>query len=67
MNRSTNGAFRFTLEWSDGQSIKVQACSDLLAPVWQDVGTYSIVDGAAEVVDTNWLSVAARIYRFVKP
>ena len=45
----------------------VQACSDLLAPVWQDVGTYSIVDGAAEVVDTNWLSVAARIYRFVKP
>ena len=64
---TTNGAFRFTLEWSDGQSIKVQACSDLLAPVWQDVGTYSIVDGAAEVVDTNWLSVATRIYRFVKP
>jgi len=64
---TTNGTFRFTLEWSDGQSVKVQACSDLLAPVWQDVGTYSIVDGTAEVVDTNWLNVAERIYRFVKP
>lgn len=45
----------------------LQACRDLLAPVWQDVGTYSIVDGSAEVVDTNWLNVTERIDRFVKP
>lgn len=65
--QTTNGTFRFTMEWSDGQSVKVQACCDPLAPVWEDVGTYSIVGGSAEVVDANWLNVAERIYRFVKP
>ena len=64
---ATNGAFRIAMEWADGQTVKVQACRDLLAPVWQDVGTYVTANGAASVVDTNWANVDARMYRFVKP
>ena len=64
---ATNGAFRIALEWADGQTIQVQACRDLVAPVWQDVGTYVTANGAASVVDTNWANVDARMYRFVKP
>ena len=64
---ATNGAFRIALEWADGQTVKVQACRDLSAPVWQDVGTYPIVDGAAVAVDTNWLNAAEGMYRFVAP
>ena len=63
----TNGTLRIAMEWADGQTVKVQACRDLLAPVWQDVGTYPIVDGAAVAVDTNWLNAAEGMYRFVAP
>ena len=64
---TTNGTFRIAMEWADGQTVKVQACRDLSAPVWQDVGTYPIVDGAAVAVDTNWLNAAEGMYRFVAP
>ena len=64
---TTNGAFRIELEWADGQMIQVQACSDLMAPVWQDVGAYVTTNGTASVVDTNWTATTERFYRFVVP
>lgn len=64
---ATNGAFRIALEWAAGQTIQVQASRDLVAPVWQDVGTYVTTDGTASVVDTNWAATTARFYRFVSP
>ena len=64
---ATNGAFRIAREWADGQTIQVQACRDLVAPVWQDVGTYVTAHGTASVVDTNWPATTERFYRFVAP
>lgn len=64
---ATGAAFRFTVEWADGQTIKVQGCADPSQLGWQDVGTYSIVDGACEVVDTNWVSDIKRFYRIMPP
>ena len=60
-------AFSFAVEWASGQTIKVQACEKLEAPVWQDVGTYTFVNGSCEVRDTNWASNAQRVYRLVAP
>ena len=64
---ATNGAFRIELEWADGQTVRVQASRDLVAPVWQDVGTCVTANGTASVVDTNWTATAERFYRFVAP
>ena len=60
-------AFRFAVEWASGQTMKVQACEQLDVPVWQDVGTYTFVNGTCEVRDTNWVSNAQRVYRMVAP
>ena len=64
---TTNGAIRIELEWADGQTIRVQASRDLVAPAWQDVGTYVTTNGLASVVDTNWTATTERFYRFVAP
>ena len=64
---TTNDAFRIALEWADGQTIRVQGCANPNQPDWQDVGTYSIVDGACEVLDTNWVSEIRRFYRIMSP
>ena len=63
----TENAFRFTVAWAKGQSIKVQACSDLTAPVWQDVDTYILTNGTCLVTDPHWADSALRIYRILKP
>ncbi len=60
-------AFSFAVEWASGQTMKVQACEQLDAPVWQDVGTYTFVNGSCEVRDTNGVNRAQRIYRLVSP
>ena len=60
-------AFTFAVEWASGQTILVQACEELDAPVWQDVGSYTLVDGTCEVRDTNWVSRSQRAYRLVAP
>ncbi len=61
------GAFQFDVEWADGQSIRVQASSDLEVPVWTDVASYVISNGACQVRDTNWVGEAIRYYRIVSP
>ena len=61
------GAFQFGVEWADGQSIRVQASSDLEVPVWTDVASYVISNGACQVRDTNWVGEAIRYYRIVSP
>ena len=60
-------AFSFAVEWASGQTIRVQACEKLEAPVWKDVGNYTLVNGSCEVRDTNWVSEAQRVYRLVAP
>ena len=46
--------FRCTVAWAKYQSIKVQACSDLTAPAWQDVDTYLLTNGTCWVTDPEW-------------
>ena len=60
-------AFSFAVEWASGQTILVQACEKLDAPVWQDVGSYTLVNRSCEVCDTNWVSKSQRVYRLVAP
>ena len=59
--------FRFTVAWAKGQSIKVQACNDLTAPVWQDVDTYVLTNGTCRVTDPHWTDSPLRIYRITEP
>lgn len=62
---TTASSFGFTGEWASGQTVRVQACTNLANPVWVNVSTNLITGGAFSFTDPDWSAYSHRYYRIV--
>jgi hypothetical protein len=62
---ATSGSFTFTVEWASGQTIRVQASTNLVNASWTDLSTNTISGGSCLFSDTDWASYDHRYYRIV--
>ena len=59
--------FGFTINWAGGQTVLVEACTNLAHPVWQPVQTNTLTTGTAAFSDPQWTNFPARFYRLRSP
>ena len=59
--------FGFTINWASGQSVVVQASTNLLNPVWSPVGTNVFAGGSSLFRDAAWTNYPGRFYRLTWP
>ena len=55
--------FGFNLNWASGQTVVVEACTNLFNPDWQPVQTNVLVNGSAHFRDPQWTNYPRRFYR----
>jgi hypothetical protein len=59
--------FGFNLNWASGRIVVVEACTNLVNPVWQPVQTNTLTGGAACFSDPQWTNYPGRFYRLRSP
>jgi hypothetical protein len=59
--------FGFNINWASGQTVVVEACTDLANPNWQPVQTNTLTTGSAYFSDTQWTNYPGRFYRLRSP
>ena len=59
--------FGFTITGSSGLVIVVEACTNLVDPVWTSVGTNTLTGGSSYFSDPQWTNYPACIYRLRAP
>ncbi|MEI9864109.1 MAG: leucine-rich repeat domain-containing protein [Limisphaerales bacterium] len=59
--------FGFNINWASGQTIVVEACTNLINPVWQTVQTNTLATGSAYFSDPQWTNNSSRFYRLRSP
>jgi hypothetical protein len=59
--------FGFNLNWASGQTLVVDACTDLNNPNWQPVQTNMLTTGSASFNDPDWTNHPNRFYRLRSP
>ena len=59
--------FGFNVNWSSGQTVVVEACTNLSNPVWQPVQTNTLTGGTAYFSDPKWTNYPGRFYRLRSP
>ena len=55
--------FGFTISWATNISIVVDACTNLLNPLWQPVQTNALMGGTSYFSDPQWTNYPGRFYR----
>ena len=72
--QTTNGSFDiqtnqfgFNLDWAGGQTVVVEACTNLGNPDWQPVLTNVLTTGSAYFSDPQWMNYPGRFYRLRLP
>jgi BspA type Leucine rich repeat region (6 copies) len=55
--------FGFNIAWVSGQTVTVEACTDLANPVWQPVQTNTLAGDTVYFNDPQWTNYPARFYR----
>jgi hypothetical protein len=60
-----NNQFGFTISWATNATVMVDACTNLLNPLWVPVSTNSVIAtiGATNFTDPQWGSFPTRFYR----
>jgi hypothetical protein len=58
----SNG-FGFNINWADGQTVVVEACTNLFNPVWQPVQTNILTGESVYFCDSQWTNYSCRFYR----
>ena len=58
----TNG-FGFNGSWADGQSIVVEACTNVISPTWWPLRTNTLTGGSVDFSDPDWAIHPTRFYR----
>lgn len=56
-------AFGFSIAWTSGQTVVVEACTNLASPAWCPVGTNTFVDASVCFSDSAWTNYPSRLYR----
>jgi hypothetical protein len=59
--------FGFNIIWASGQTVVVDACTNLSNPDWQPVQTNSLTTGTAYFSDPQWTNYPNRFYRLRSP
>jgi hypothetical protein len=59
--------FGFNIQWASGETVVVEACTNLSNPVWQPVQTNTLTGGAAYFSDPQWTNYPGRYYRLRSP
>jgi hypothetical protein len=62
-----NNVFGFTISWDTNASVIVQACTNLIGPVWITVVTNTLNNGTNYFTDAQWASYHRRFYRIIGP
>jgi hypothetical protein len=55
--------FGFNINWATGQTVAVEACTNLANPAWQPVQTNTLMTGTAYFSDPQWTNYPNRFYR----
>jgi hypothetical protein len=59
--------FGFNINWASGQTVVVEACTNLFNPDWQPVQTNTFSSGTAYFSDPLWTNYPGRFYRLRSP
>jgi hypothetical protein len=59
--------FGFTISGSSNLVLVVEACTNLVDPVWVAVGTATLTGGSSSFSDPQWTNYPARFYRLGPP
>jgi len=57
--------FGFNINWASGQTVVVEACTNLANPVWQPVQTNTLTSGSFYFSDPAWTNYPSRFYRLI--
>jgi hypothetical protein len=55
--------FGFNINWATGQTVVIEACTDLFNPKWQPVQTNTLATGSDYFSDPQWTNFQSRFYR----
>jgi hypothetical protein len=55
--------FGFAISWATNISVIVEACTNLVNPVWQQLQTNTITNGSFYFGDAQWTNYSGRFYR----
>jgi hypothetical protein len=58
-----NNQFGFNINWTSGQTVVVEACTNLSNPVWLPVSTNTLVNGSSYFSDPQPANLPGRFYR----
>jgi hypothetical protein len=64
---STTNPFAFNINWASGQTVVVEACTNLFNPGWQSLQTTTLTNGSAYFSDPHWTNYPGRFYRLRLP
>ena len=59
--------FGFSVKWASGMVVEIEACSNLVNPVWQSLETNTLTGGAYYFTDPQWMNYPSRFYRIRSP
>ena len=59
--------FGFNILWASGQSIVVEACTNLATPVWSPLKTNTLTTDSLYFSDPDWTNYVHRLYRLRSP
>jgi BspA type Leucine rich repeat region (6 copies) len=59
--------FGFNIAWASGQTVVVEACTNLSTPIWVPVSTNTLVGGTSYFIDPQPANLPGRFYRLRSP
>jgi hypothetical protein len=59
--------FGFNINWASGQTVVVEACTNLANPMWQPIQTNILTSDSVYFSDSQWTNYPARFYRLRSP
>lgn len=59
--------FGFNIDWASGQTVVVEACTNLSNPDWHPVQTNTLTSGTCYFSDAQWMDYPGRFYRVRSP
>jgi hypothetical protein len=59
--------FGFNINWAGGQTVVVEACTNLANPTWFPIQTNTLATGSSYFSDPQWTNYPGRYYRFRSP
>jgi len=65
--RAQTNPFGFNINWATGQTVVVEASTNLSKPNWQPLQTNTLTTGTANFSDPQWTNYPNRFYRLRSP